>query len=100
MGWESSDRKARLPKNWNKIRESVLKRDGYRCVARDDSGRRCVNKATDVDHIMRGDNHARSNLQSLCAECHKVKTQAESQRALREARARAKYPRQQHPGLS
>lgn len=82
-----------LPKNWKAIRRSVLRRDDHQCCAVTIRGR-CPEPATDVDHIVRGDNHDPSNLQSLCAEHHKIKTQMEAQAAKRSR----KREREQHPG--
>ncbi|GGO42316.1 hypothetical protein GCM10012287_02900 [Streptomyces daqingensis] len=97
--WAGSDRKARLPSNWAKLRLRVLRRDGHRCVHTFSRGQRCIADATDVDHIKAGDDHSLSNLQSLCREHHKLKTQQEAQEGKRRADARARYPEAKHPGL-
>lgn len=62
---------------WRRMRERVLKRDGYLC-------QHClpdrVSVATDVDHIVPvhlGGGNGIANLMSLCAECHQAKTEAE-----------------------
>jgi 5-methylcytosine-specific restriction endonuclease McrA len=51
----------------------------------------CGARATDVDHIVAlalgGDRWARGNLQALCSEHHKTKTQQDAQR-VREQRSR------------
>lgn len=62
-------RKERLPSDWLQRRRAVLSRDGGMCVVP-----KCEAKATEVDHIVHGDDHAMSNLQSLCTEHHRVKT--------------------------
>lgn len=95
MAWETSDRRAGLPSDWSTRRRCALQRDGYRCQL---GLRGCTEKATDVDHIRRGNDHADDNLQSVCRHCHNQKTAAESaarKRQLREARYR---PRERHPG--
>ena len=96
--WQGSDRRSRLPNDWAKRVAIVKERDGYTCVQHDD-GVRCARKGTDVDHIMRGDNHAYSNLQLLCAEHHTMKTVQEAAEARREAAKRYSYPKQRHPGM-
>lgn len=72
--WATSDRRARLPQHWNRIRLRTLRRYNHRCAD-------CGNRATEVDHIVNGDDHSDSNLQALCAPCHRKKTQAEAARA-------------------
>ena len=87
MSWNGSDRRQRLPGNWNMIRSSVLRRDGYRCQA-GEPGDRCERRATDVDHITRGDDHDLSNLQALCKYHHGKKSAQEGSQAALAARAR------------
>lgn len=96
MAWEGSTRHARLPADWRTRRARVLKRDDYRCVAVED-GHRCSEVATDVDHIVRGDDHRETNLQSLCHWHHARKTAAEAAEA-RRPRPSALRPREPHPG--
>jgi hypothetical protein len=80
MAWESSDRESRLPANWHKLRARVKRRDGGICQS-------CGQPGTQVDHIIRGDNHDLENLQLLCGPCHTRKTQIESAAARRTKRA-------------
>ena len=76
--WEGSDRHQRLPRGWARLRRTILARDPWCSV--------CGQSAsTEVDHIQAGDNHHITNLQGICTQCHKTKTQAEAQ----EARAHA-----------
>lgn len=75
--WAGSDRLSRLPANWTQLRKRILRRDGYKCTAKLDSGRRCLDYATDVDHIVAGDDHSESNLRSLCGSCHQKKSSRE-----------------------
>ena len=63
---------------WVKVRKLALQRDGYLC-------QHClpdrVTPATDVDHKTpkaQGGKDDLDNLQSLCVECHKIKTAAEN----------------------
>lgn len=72
--WSGSTRSARLPSSWPKLRRFVLRRDNGVCQL-------CRSApATEVDHIVAGDNHHVTNLQAVCSPCHRDKT-------LREARA-------------
>ena len=52
-------------------------------------------RATDVDHIIAGDNHELSNLQALSHACHTAKTTHEN--AAAKARMRATAAREQPP---
>ncbi|MFD5864386.1 HNH endonuclease [Agromyces sp. NPDC127015] len=98
-GWQGSNRKSRLPKDWPQTRKRILARDGYRCTWRAD-GVRCSEKASDVDHIERGDNHDDSNLRSLCGPHHRRKSSSEGGSAYRRpSRYNVKRPAAQHPGL-
>jgi len=73
-----------LPPGWRRLRASILKRDGYRCVE-------CGAPATEVHHIvdraLGGTDHP-SNLESLCAPHHQARTVAAAARA-RKARRRS-----------
>lgn len=89
--WSSSTRRQRLPKDWPAITKRIKKRDGYRCV-------QCQStEQLEVDHIVAGDNHHDTNLQTLCHPCHQTKTNLEA------LAARTRYPRkrepERHPGL-
>lgn len=95
-GWERSDRRARLPEDWEERRRFVLQRDSYTCRASLPSGKRCLRPATDVDHVHRGDDHSYGNLQALCAYHHAKKTAREGGQAKR--RPPKKRPREEHPG--
>lgn len=95
MPWSSSDRRARLPQDWDSRRASVLRRDGYRCQI---AGAGCSGIATEVDHIRRGDDHRFDNLRAVCSSCHKKKTLGEAQVASRKKREARFRPRERHPG--
>lgn len=67
-------------------------------------GRRCVRcGSTDqvqVDHITpwaEGGRTEFENLQPLCSDCHKVKSQAESARGVKRRQAKGKRPQEPHP---
>jgi 5-methylcytosine-specific restriction protein A len=72
--WTGSDRRKRLPKNWERIRRYILHRDNHTC-------RHCGHPANQVDHITPGDNHNPDNLQALCGPCHNRKTSTEATEA-------------------
>ena len=97
--WEGSDRKSRLPREWHKIRSRVRRRAGGRCEHIAD-GKRCQAKGTDVDHIMRGDDHVETNLQLLCKPHHASKSSSEGGSAKRKPRRGTKRPQERHPGLA
>jgi len=99
--WEGSDRRARLPLNWESLRREVLARDGGRCRWIQD-GRRCGAPATDVDHIRPGDDHSLSNLRSLCGPHHQRKSSSEGAFALARKRKQIhkRFRRdEKHPGV-
>lgn len=101
-GWAGSDRRSRLPKDWPRIRNRVLKRDGHRCTHTDYRGVRCPEIATDVDHIIPGDDHSEANLRSLCEWHHKKKSSGEGGAARAAARKKInqRFQRvEKHPGL-
>lgn len=89
-GWHGSDRHDRLPSNWGSIRRRILARDPSCCSCH-------INPSTQVDHIVRGDDHDEANLQGLCAPCHAEKTAAEGNRA-RIRRSNQRRP-EAHPGM-
>jgi 5-methylcytosine-specific restriction protein A len=93
--WQGSTRLVRLPKDWQRRRQAVIRRDGGRC-------RRCgAPGARDVDHIRPGDDHSLANLQLLCRRCHGTKSAHEGTTAAAAARARHpsyRRPPEPHPG--
>lgn len=96
--WHGSDRKARLPADWGRLRAVVLRRCGNRCEHVED-GLRCHDPATDVDHIIPGDSHVLENLQGLCNKHHLIKTARETNAARAEIRKLRKLPEEPQPGL-
>lgn len=102
MPWDdvNNPRKSTLPANWSKLRLRILKRDGKQCQIR---GRRCLGKATDVDHVSDPLDHSDANLQSACGPCHRHKTAKQGAAAStvkRQEMAAAKFrPKNRHPGL-
>lgn len=96
MSWSTSNRKARLPRNWVQLRDECLKRASYRCQwIRTDTERPCGEYANQADHITAGDDHSR--LQALCEHHHRVKSSSEGGQAA--AARRKAATRRRHPGL-
>jgi 5-methylcytosine-specific restriction protein A len=83
---------------WKKLRQDVLKRDGYRCQVR---GPACTRRATQVDHIINtaagGAELDPNNCQAICTPCNARKASAEG--AAARARRKAQRPKPLHPGL-
>ena len=86
MSYNDGKRAKELPSNWSSIRARILRRDGFTCRWLEDDNR-CLNRANEVDHIIRGDDHSPENLQSLCKIHHAMKTSKEALAAKREKRA-------------
>jgi 5-methylcytosine-specific restriction endonuclease McrA len=93
--WANSNRRARLPRDWNARRAQVFRRDNFRCVIPLPDGTRCPGAAEECDHIFPGDNHSLSNLQSLCSWHHKQKSSREGADALaaKKARIASRFPK-------
>ena len=101
-GWIGSTRRERLPPNWEReIRPRILARDGYQCQhVRADTGRKCLARARQVDHIVPGDDHSDSNLRALCDWHHQQKSSSEGGRASSAARKKRKAATpKRHPGI-
>jgi len=87
-----------------KLREQVLRRDGYRCQLRYDG---CIGEATEADHIVNvaslGVARAQAvqpvGLQAVCVPCHRVKTQAERTAGIARHYAQRHRTDEPHPGL-
>lgn len=103
-GWSGSLRGAELPANWHITQPRILARDGFQCQhVRQDTGRRCLEHARDVDHIiphsqMGSDDD--DNLEALCKYHHGQKSGREGGIASGIARRAAKKTgARRHPGL-
>jgi len=101
-GWKRNGptRKSRLPADWPRLRKAVLERCGHQCQWVE-NGVRCLNTATDVDHIVEGadDHYSAGALQGLCNPHHLVKTgRAARARQLR-FKELARLPEEKQPGL-
>lgn len=82
MGWEHSSRRSRLPGNWKSIREKVFRLKGRKCYVVY-AGEPCHREATDIDHVVAGDNHDIDNLQPICRFHHALKSSREGNEAFR-----------------
>lgn len=96
-GWASSNRKSRLPADWPARRKAVLERCGGRCEVIKKNGKRCWDAATEVDHIIAGDDH--SQLQGICTWHHRRKSSREGNAAQAVSRNALKRPPEAPPGL-
>ena len=96
---------ARTPRSaeFDRNRPVVLRRDRFTCQLQ--YADVCTGRATEVDHIRNvkdgGGDHM-ANLQSVCSDCHKVKTGIEGRKAWAKVRREAQHPdaRLKHPGLA
>ena len=99
MAWETSDRRSRLPSNWDELVRAVWKRDKGQCTWKLPSGKRCPRKGADVDHRKNNDDHSLSNLQLLCRAHHDKKTQREAWFGRQKKKSpRRRRPEEPHPG--
>lgn len=98
MPWSTSDRRERLPRNWQSIRAKVKARAHGLCEA-DRHDPRCDGIGTDADHIKAGDHHELTNLQWLSEPCHRAKTARESAERNRQQARLKRRPTEPHPGL-
>lgn len=73
--WKSS--KWVEPKNWKSIRQKVFLRDDFTCTHVNDYGQRCVDRATDVDHIVQQGGEDLENLRSLCGPHHRLRSSSQ-----------------------
>ena len=75
QAWATTTGAPSLPSHWAIIRAQVLLRDRHTCQAC--AGTRCGNLRLEVDHIVNGDNHDLTNLQTLGRTCHRANTTQE-----------------------
>lgn len=99
MAWANSNRAARLPADWHRIRRRIIRRDGGRCVVVYTTGERCEHTDVEVDHIVPGDDHSDANLQCLCVWHHARKSANEGGTAAALTRVRTARPTPTHPAL-
>lgn len=63
----------------------------------EETGMRCSEVGTEVDHVNPGDNHDLSNLQAICSWHHGKKSSAEGRAAKIKLEPRYRKP-EKHPG--
>lgn len=97
MAWSTSDRKERLPADWNRIRAAVKTRAKGRCQAQPHATG-CGGWGRDADHITPGDDHNLDNLQWLSGPCHRAKTNRETANRNRDRKTARIRPHEPHPG--
>lgn len=94
MPWNTSDRLERLPSWWSTFTKDYLKHNKT-CKIQYDG---CQVEATEVDHIVPGDDHSIENLQPACERCHAKKSAKEGNDAKARMRRLRKRPEARHPG--
>lgn len=109
MNWNTSNRRQRLPSNWQALRAQVAKRakDSSilgipQCEYHDRYGRRCTAQGAEADHVRAGageggDDHRLAALQWLCKPHHKWKTQQDALAGKAAKAARRIRPDEAHP---
>lgn len=93
--WQSSTRRDHLPDDWPRIRREVFREKGRQCLL-------CGAPATDIDHIVPGDDHSIENLRPLCSPCHSRKSSSEggAAKAAKRRQIEKRFQRtEDHPGL-
>lgn len=83
--WGSSDRKSRLPADWEARRKVVGKRDHWLCQWRLEDGSKCGLPGNQVDHIIPSGSDEPENLRVLCQAHHAFKSSSEGGKARQEA---------------
>lgn len=96
--WQGSNRKERLPPGWKgRIAPRIRRRDNYRCQWQDrPGGPKCLERGSDVDHIIPNDDDSDTNLRVLCRRHHAIKSSAEGVAARRST----SRPPEAHPSAS
>lgn len=104
-GWHTSDRRDRLPPDWERIRQQAGRHDAWKCqwvIFDGGRRRRCLEPGNEVDHIRPGDDHSLRNLRVLCNFHHKRKSAKEGAAAAAKKRKEIsqRFRRtEEHPGL-
>lgn len=96
MGWNNTPK--HVPTT---TRRRILNRDAHTCTNCGHHDPTASN--LEIDHIdnRRGPTYGLdANLQTLCRQCHRTKTQKETKRGKERKRARRHLPQAPHPGLS
>lgn len=92
MPWETSNRKAELPADWDQRRQRVGDRDRWKCQWPRSSRGICGSPANQCDHRDDPHDHREESLWMLCEWHHKGKTQQESAESRRAILAKLKHP--------
>jgi 5-methylcytosine-specific restriction protein A len=79
--WEGSNRRSRLPSNWEQLRRFILERDPVCRICGEALSTVC-------DHRVPGDDHSPENLQGICSDCDRRKSSREGHEAKRRAARR------------
>lgn len=93
--WESSNRRAELPADWDRRVFAIKARARGRCEWLSLYGIRCPDPGRDVDHRTDPDDH--DDLWLLCKHHHDAKTTAEALAAKGAIKARGTRPARPHP---
>ena len=72
--WAEGAPGRRMPPHWQRTRRRILARDPVCRIA----GPACSGSSSEVDHVVPGGGEHDTNLQGVCAACHRAKTQAEA----------------------
>jgi 5-methylcytosine-specific restriction endonuclease McrA len=96
--WATSNRKDRLPADWQARRTEVFRIYGDVCHWCGEPG------ADEVDHVHAGDDHRIENLRPIHSQrtvqrCHVFKSSAEGGRAAQARMPKRARPAEAHPGL-
>lgn len=96
MAWEGSDRRQRLPPDWQtRIVPAAFRLHGDICHVCGDPG------ADAIDHVIPGDDHSLPNLRPIHQDvppyCHRHKSAAEGVEARRRIRDQRRRPPEPHP---
>ena len=101
MSWNNVSRARTSTAEHRRWRGAVLERDGYRCQACGYQGfpGDGVLEADHIRNIKAGGDSSLANGMTLCRDCHRHKTRAESAAGLARRAARRRLPVERHPGL-
>lgn len=95
MARPTSRRSAPLPRNWNRVRARILRRDPD-CTLRINC---CGAPSTEVDHIGAPGDHGDENLRGVCRSCHATRTGQQGAAVTNAKRLSRKRPPEPHPGI-
>ncbi|GAB3830157.1 HNH endonuclease [Kribbella italica] len=99
--WANSDRRNRLPSDWDARRKKRFRIDDFRCTWENVYDERCTGPAEECDHHIPNDDHSIENLRSMCSFHHGQKSGKEGAdaRAANWRRNNSKFRRaEKHPG--